>query len=379
MSPASKITPRLTEATSSLTTAATALMEEGLPWYQGLGAQERTWVASVAQAGITAFITWLDNPTSQPALTTNVFGAAPRELARVISLEQTVALVRTTIAVVESAVDEIVPPEDRPALREAILRYSREIAFSAAEVYARAAEARGAWDARLEALVIDSLLRDELDESVLGRITALGWSGDTSMVVIAGPAPATDPQSSLEVLRRAAESYRIDLLTGTHGTTLVAVAGQLPDPTKAARLLAPHFGVGPVVFSDPVRTFGEVPEAARAALSGLRAAPGWADAPRPIATMELLPERALAGDLAAAAELIRAIYTPLAADPALLATASSYLEQTTSLEATARALFIHPNTVRYRLRRIADLTGFSPTDNRGSYTIRLGLTLGRLL
>jgi DNA-binding PucR family transcriptional regulator len=134
-----------------------------------------------------------------------------------------------------------------------------------------------------------------------------------------------------------------------------------------------------VVFSDPVRTFGEVPEAARAALSGLRAAPGWADAPRPIATMELLPERALAGDLAAAAELIRAIYTPLAADPALLATASSYLEQTTSLEATARALFIHPNTVRYRLRRIADLTGFSPTDNRGSYTIRLGLTLGRLL
>ncbi|MCX6423054.1 MAG: helix-turn-helix domain-containing protein [Actinobacteria bacterium] len=77
--------------------------------------------------------------------------------------------------------------------------------------------------------------------------------------------------------------------------------------------------------------------------------------------------------------MIRLIYTPLASDAALLATASSYLEQTTSLEATARALFIHPNTVRYRLRRIADLTGFSPTDNRGNYTIRVSLTLGRLL
>ena len=56
---------------------------------------------------------------------------------------------------------------DRPALREAILVYSREIAFSAAEVYARAAEARGAWDARLEALIVDALLRDDLDDSVL--------------------------------------------------------------------------------------------------------------------------------------------------------------------------------------------------------------------
>ncbi len=379
MTPASNMSPRLTQATSSLTTAATRLMEEGLPWYHDLGAQERTWVAQVAQAGITAFINWLENPTSQPALTTNVFGAAPRELARVISLEQTVALVRTTIAVVESAVDEIVPLEDRPALREAILRYSREIAFSAAEVYARAAEARGAWDARLEALVIDALLRDELDESVLGRITALGWSGGTAMVVITGPSPAGDPETALVVLRRAAETYGIDLLTGIHGTTLLAVAGQLADPAKAARLLAPHFGAGPVVFSSAVTNFGEVPQAARAALSGLRAAPGWADAPRPVATSELLPERALAGDHEAAAELIRLIYTPLVADATLLATASSYLEQTTSLEATARALFIHPNTVRYRLRRIADLTGFSPTDNRGNFTIRVGLTLGRLL
>ena len=44
--------------------------------------------------------------------------------------------------------------------------YSREIAFAAAEVYARAAEQRGAWDARLEALIVDSVLRGEADEAV---------------------------------------------------------------------------------------------------------------------------------------------------------------------------------------------------------------------
>jgi DNA-binding PucR family transcriptional regulator len=38
---------------------------------------------------------------------------------------------------------------------------------------------------------------------------------------------------------------------------------------------------------------------------------------------------------------------------------------------------VHPNTVRYRLGRIADLTGFTPTDPRGSLALRLALMLGR--
>ena len=129
--------PRLPQSTGALTTAATRLMEEGLPWYRDLGAKERSWVGLVAQAGITAFVDWYNAPSSRRTLTTDVFGAAPRELARILSLEQTVALVRTTIAVVESAIEELSEPADRPALREAILLYSREIAFAAAEVYAR--------------------------------------------------------------------------------------------------------------------------------------------------------------------------------------------------------------------------------------------------
>ena len=55
-------------------------------------------------------------------------------------------------------------------------RYAREVAFATAEVYARAAEARGAWDARLEALVVDSVLRAEADEAVASRASALGWA-----------------------------------------------------------------------------------------------------------------------------------------------------------------------------------------------------------
>jgi hypothetical protein len=353
-------------------------MEEGLPWYRDLGARERSWVGLVAQAGITAFVDWYNAPSSRRTLTTDVFGAAPRELARILSLEQTVALVRTTIAVVESAIEELSDPADRPALREAILLYSREIAFAAAEVYARAAEARGAWDARLEALIIDALLRDDLDDFVLGRAAALGWTGREGIVVVAGEVQGGDPEGGLEVMRRAAANHDLDLLAGVHGTTVLALVGRAEDPTRAARLLSSHFGEGAVVFSRLIGSFAEIPAAAQSTLLGLRAAPGWERAPRPVGADELLPERALAGDSGAARQLVEQVFGQLSADPALLLTAATYLEQVPSLEATARALFIHPNTVRYRLRRIAEVTGWSPTDPRGAYALRIGLTLGRL-
>jgi hypothetical protein len=367
----------ITRATGELTTAATKRMEETLPWFRELGADERSWVSLVAQAGITAFIDWFSSPDESPALTADVFGAAPQELARVISLEQTVDLVRTTVSVVEDAIDRLATDADQPQLRIAILRYSREIAFSAAEVYARAAEARGAWDARLEALIVDALLRDEVDDAVLGRVAALGWSTQEPMIVLAGAAPIGDPEKALDVLRRAADHHGFELLTGIHGTNMLAVVGR-GDSQKAARLLAPHFGPGPVVTSDPVPTLAQVPRAAHSALSGLRAAWGWADAPRPVPADDLLPERALGGDREAIDALIGSVHLALLADAALYDTATTFLERTPSLEATARALLIHPNTVRYRLRRITDITGYSPTDARGAFTLRIGLTLGRL-
>lgn len=369
---------RLTRATGLLTTAAMQRMEETLPWFRSLGPDERSWVSLVARAGITAFIDWYQSPHTSPPLTADVFGAAPRELARVISLEQTVDLVRTTVSIVESAIDDLADPQDRPQLRMAVLRYSREIAFSTAEVYARAAEARGAWDARLEALVVDALLRDDIDDSVIGRVAALGWAATQEVVVLAGAAPIGDPGTAMDVLRRAARHHDLELITGIHGGTLLAVVSAGDDPMRVARLLTPHFGPGPVVMSPPAEGLIRVPAAARSVQAGLAAAWGWPDAPRPVLASDLLPERALAGDEEAAASLVHLVHDVLLVDATLYDTACTYLERMPSLEGTARALFIHPNTVRYRLRRIADATGFSPTDPRDAFALRVGLTLGRL-
>jgi DNA-binding PucR family transcriptional regulator len=54
------------------------------------------------------------------------------------------------------------------------------------------------------------------------------------------------------------------------------------------------------------------------------------------------------------------------------------LQQAASLEAAARMLFVHPNTVRYRLRRVTDVTGLVPTDARSAFVLQTALALGRL-
>src|SRR6478735_10709730 len=140
---------RVERSAGALSTAAIRRMETNHDWYRALSAEDRSWVGLVAQAGIAAFIAWCRDPSGQPHITADVFGTAPRELTRSISLGQTLDLVRAVVDVVEDDVAELAAPGEAQALREAVLRYSREIAFAAAQVYAEAAEARGAWDARL--------------------------------------------------------------------------------------------------------------------------------------------------------------------------------------------------------------------------------------
>ena len=94
---------------------------------------------------------------------------------------------------------------------------------------------------------------------------------------------------------------------------------------------------------------------------------------------DLLPERALAGDESALTQLVAEVYLPLEeARGTLVETLEKWFDNGGSIEATARALFVHPNTVRYRLRQAADLTGLTPGQPRDAYALRLGLTLGRL-
>ena len=49
-----------------------------------------------------------------------------------------------------------------------------------------------------------------------------------------------------------------------------------------------------------------------------------------------------------------------------------------SLEATARALFVHANTVRYRLGRVSEQVGWDATDARDGLMLHMAIIVGRL-
>jgi hypothetical protein len=370
---------RLDQAMGALGTAAIASMDRRLLWFRAMSAENRSWLGLVAQAGVAAFVDWIKHPErTRPAVAGEVFGTAPRELARAVTLQQAVEMVRVIVDVVEAQVDDLAAPGGEAELREAVLRYTREIAFGTARFYARTAEARGAWDARLEALVVDSLVRGEVDEGLQSWAAALNWSF-SPVTVIVGSAGGIDPEILIDEFRTLARRARLDLLAGVHGSRLVLVVGGSDDPIEAARHFAGRFGPGPVVAGPAVEDLQAGVQSAAAALAGLRAASGWPEAPRPVLASDLLPERALDGDEAARTALITEVYEPLLrGGTALLDTVMSYLEQGDSLEATARLLFVHPNTVRYRLRRVTELTGIVPGDGRGGFTLWTAVVLGRL-
>lgn len=376
-SPDAETVRRLEQASGRLATAVTVHLDQQLEWFRDLPADERSWVGLIAQAGVSGVIAWYRDPEAARASAQDVFSAAPRELAGAITLEQTVEMVRFTVDLLEKELPDAAGPDDAAAVRDAVLSYSREIAFAAAEVYARAAEARGAWDARLEALVMEGLLRGDADPGILGRATALGWPTGGGATVLVGQPPGGDSAAGLHVMRRAAEHHGLTLLAALHGDALVVlVAGREPGE-RAARLLSPHFGPGPVVIGPEAVEQDAIAEACAVAVGAFGAARGWPDAPRPVAADDLLPERVLARDGTARHLLVDEL-APVLADDDLRRTLEAYIEGGAGLESAARALFVHPNTVRYRLRRIEALTGRSPTDPRDALALRLGLILARL-
>ena len=371
----------LRNISGEMATTTLATLDETLPWYRDMPPSRRSAVGMVAQTGISSFISWFENPKSTPWIASDVFGVAPRELLRSVSLQQTLQLIKVTVEVVEQHLND--GPEE---LREAILLYSREIAFAAADVYARAAEARGLWDARLEALVVDSILSGEYDQELPSRIAALGWTGHGEVAVLVGTSPR---MVDVDQIRRIARHHNTDVLVGVQGKRLVVVVGRrLDDDTSSthhhsfvdiAHALDECFGQGSLVLGPTVPAVVDAVKSAKAALAGFAVAKSWRSAPRPLVADDALPERALAGDPLARRKLMTTIYEPLRDHPLdLLGTVWSYFETGHSLEATARELFVHPNTVRYRLKKVSEVIDWDPGVPRDALTLHLAIILGAM-
>lgn len=379
---------RLELAAGGIAADCLASMEQRQPWFARLPADQRAGVLLVTQTGVANFVAWLGERGESIRLTAEAFRIAPRDLASRLSLRQTVDLVRIATDVFERHLPPLAADADEHrALVDAVLRFGREIAFAAATVYADAAESRGAWDARQEALLVDAVVRGSTrdggaDDALVSRAAALGWDPAAAVRVVVGTPASGIPGGPGELRLRAGRDDR-PILVGVQGSRLIVVVSGPDDlggtGSDLIGSLVDGFGPGPVVVGPVVPDLSTAHTSAREALAGLRAVTGWPGAPRPVTSDDLLPERALSGDATARRRLVDAVVGPLeAAGGELLRTLAGYLEGGGVLESCARSLFVHPNTVRYRLRRVSELTGLAPTDPRDAFVLRLALVVGRI-
>jgi len=372
---------RLSQYSGRLATEAVGVLSERLPFFADLEASQRASVQLVVQTAVVNFVEWMRQPDSDVGYTAQAFEVVPQDLRRRIALRQSVEMVRVTMEFFEEVVPLLARSEEQlAALTAGILRYSRDLAFAAATAYADQAEARGAWDRRMEANLIDAVVRGDTGPDLQSQAAALNWDATAAATVIVGlPRPDRLDLTGEDVHDVAARHGRA-ALSDVHGTWLITVlSGGLSHTDKFLAELMAVFGDGPVVIGPMAPTLGAAHLSATEAIAGMNAVAGWSGAPRPVPARELLPERALLGDVTAAVALEAEVMRPLAdAGPTLMETLDAYLDSGGAIEACARKLFVHPNTVRYRLKRIADFTGRDATVPRDAYVLRVAATVGRL-
>ena len=355
------------------------------PWYRTLPEVPRRQIEKVARLGVTMFVDSVESPGTAVA-PSQIFSVAPAALTGTITLEQTLALVRTVLDVVVEEAPQAVPGDVQDRVTILVLTFGRDVGFAAAEVYARAAEARGAWDARLESVAVDAMLEGSPEDSAT-RAGSAGWSGSGPVVAIAARAVLDALATSR--LRHDCRQAAPDCLVSVRGESVIIIlggvtaqtAGQTPEQSldRVASRVAERLD-GPTVIGPVVPGVAQAGRSLRSAIAGLHALPGWAQAPNPVHADDLLPERLLDGDALAVEQISALVGAPLhAMGEPFEETVATYLALGGSLEATARALFVHANTVRYRLGRVAEQVGWDATDARDGLMLHMAIIVGRLL
>ena len=245
----------------------------------------RSAVGLVAQAGITSFIQWYDDPKSTPWIAADIFAAAPRELLRSVSLHA----------------DAAADPRDGRGDRGAGRRQGRAPARGDPAVLARGrlrgggrlrprgrgartvgCAARGARrrldpDRRSRRGAAEPDRRARLARSRRGR----GARRNDSAALRRRSAPPHRAQARRRRAdRRAGLAPRARARPRRPPNRVEDVPSDLPFP-EIARRLEPGFGSGHLVLGPPVPALVDASQSARAALGRLRGRARVAPRPAP--------------------------------------------------------------------------------------------------
>ena len=192
---------RLKQYSGRFSTEAVTVMQDRLPFFAELEASQRASLALVVQTAVANFVEWMTDPHSNVNYTARAFELMPQDLTRRIALRHSVDMLRVTMEFFEEVGPLLARSDEQlTALTVGILKYSRDLAFSAATAYADAAEARGSWDSRMEASVVDAVVRGDTGPELVSRAAALNWDTTAPATVVVGtPAPGQESQASQNV------------------------------------------------------------------------------------------------------------------------------------------------------------------------------------
>ncbi len=238
---------------------------------------------------------------------------------------------------------------------------SDDLSSEVTEAYRGALADRARRDGQRRAVLVGSLLDgedgpDEVFEAV--RVLNLAGSGDYVVVSAESPAPGSEGLSDVEqVLRRAnvASAWRLD---HDHQDGLVALrfgfgVGHLVD--ALGEVATGRVGVSTTIarLEDAARARRQARVACSAGTPGTPGVLAYGD--HPLAVL-------LASSPEPARGIVDAVLGPVLALPSddaavVLETARGWLAADGSTSVAARQLHVHRNTVRYRLRRLEELTG----------------------
>ena len=360
-------------------------LQEALPWAKSLPADGRRTLEGAIQTALDDLLSRLD---SQGTEDSEVPSPVPAELSRSLGPHRAMELTQVILDMLEEAGRTMGSEGER-----ATLVYTRQAATAAAELYADLAETRSGRKAVTESRIIRHLIEKTADTRTVDDLARLGWPTEFDCFAVVGEAQGNDDGQGMENARQPIHTTVVRqggraLVGESEGLMVVLIN---PDrsgtPADFCASILRFFTDESAVCLGPLRHgISGAEDSIRAALSTHAAAPAVADPitaalPRPLHADDLLPERALNGDTDAADQLYQEVYMSLAGqdpDGPLPTTLLTFLRSGNSLEVTAKKLGIHPNTVRYRLRRCVEVTGWDAMDPRESFVLQAALIIGRI-
>ncbi|MER5585468.1 helix-turn-helix domain-containing protein [Streptomyces asoensis] len=234
--------------------------------------------------------------------------------------------------------------------------------------------------ARRSALVEALFTGVMADRSTLweaARELGLPEHGPYAVAAATAAVPGQEPLAGVEAALRRARLPSAWRLLPDHRIGLVALPTAEAESTFLRVLRGTQSRVGVSPSFPSLRDTPQALRFARLALAGLR------EARAGVARFDDDPlAMVVAAAPAEAAHLVGVVLQPLIDLPVaerarLLDTLEHWFAAAGSATEAARTLFVHPNTVRYRLRRIEELTGRSLSDPRALSEIGVALLAAR--